>query len=354
MGKTNKVTMKSILFRPVRLTLISSAVIALLLSNLAHADTLADASKLIKQGQHAQALEQLDKFLASKPKDPQARFLRGIALTETNRATEAIAVFQRLTEDYPELPEPYNNLAVIFAQQKQYEKAKGALEMAIRTHPSYATAHENLGDIYARLASQAYDKALQLDSSNASAQSKLALIRDLMTTNVRGPVQVAVAGKPTEAPKPAVVATTTPTIAPPAQTSNAALKPVDTPKPVVEKPSVAATSNTDVAKMLDAWATAWSNKDVSAYLAHYARDFKTPGGISRSAWELERRQRITKPGSIQVSLEKLNVKLNGETAIATFRQNYRSASLKISSTKSVSLMRQSGKWLITQEQVGAR
>jgi hypothetical protein len=54
--------------------------------------------------------------------------------------------------------------------------------MAIRTHPSYATAHENLGDIYARLASQAYDKALQIDSSNSSAQNKLALIRDLMST----------------------------------------------------------------------------------------------------------------------------------------------------------------------------
>lgn len=346
--------MKSILSRPVRLTLTSSVVVAMLLGNLAHADTLTDASKLIKQGQHAQALEQLDKFLASKPKDPQARFLRGIALTETNRATEAIAVFQRLTEDYPELPEPYNNLAVIFAQQKQYEKAKGALEMAIRTHPSYATAHENLGDIYARLASQAYDKALQLDSSNASAQSKLALIRDLMTTNVRTPAQVAVATKPTEAPKPVVVATTAPTIAPTAQATTAPVKPADTPKPVTDKPIAAPASSVDVAKMLDAWATAWSNKDVGAYLGHYAHDFKTPGGISRSAWEQERRQRITKPGSIQVSIEKLNVKLTGETATATFRQNYRSASLKVSSTKSVALIRHGSKWLITQEQVGAR
>ena len=344
--------MKSLLFRPVHFTLASSFVIAMMLGNLVHADTLTDASKLIKQGQHAQALEQLDKFLASKPKDPQARFLRGIALTETNRSTEAIAVFQRLTEDYPELPEPYNNLAVIFAQQKQYEKAKGALEMAIRTHPSYATAHENLGDIYARLASQAYDKALQLDSSNASAQSKLALIRDLMTTNVRSPVQVA--AKPTEAPKPVVVATTAPTIAANVQVTSAPVKPVDTPKPVAEKPSVSPAGNADVAKTLDAWATAWSNKDVGAYLAHYARDFKTPGGISRSAWELERRQRISKPGSIQVSIEKLNVKLSDETATATFRQNYRSASLKVSSTKSVTLIHHAGKWLITHEQVGAR
>ena len=85
-------------------------------------------------------------------------------LTEQNKTDDAIKVFTELTEDYPELPEPYNNLAVLYATQGEYDKARKALEMAIRTHPSYAIAHENLGDIYATLASQAYDKALQLDS----------------------------------------------------------------------------------------------------------------------------------------------------------------------------------------------
>jgi tetratricopeptide (TPR) repeat protein len=93
--------------------------------------------------------------------------------------------FPELTEDYPELPEPYNNLAVLYAAQADYERAKNSLEMAIRTHPSYATAHENLGDIYAKMASQAYDKALQLDKSNTSAQTKLALIRDLFSPTPR-------------------------------------------------------------------------------------------------------------------------------------------------------------------------
>ena len=85
---------------------------------------------------------------------------------------EATGVFLKLTEEAPELPEPYNNLAVIYAQQKQYDKAKAALEMAIRTHPSYAVAHENLGDLYAKMARQAYDRALQIDAGNASAQEQ--------------------------------------------------------------------------------------------------------------------------------------------------------------------------------------
>jgi tetratricopeptide (TPR) repeat protein len=88
-------------------------------------------------------------------------------------------VFTALTEDYPELPEPYNNLAVLYASQGNYEKAKSALELAIHTHPSYATAHENLGDIYAQLASRAYDRALQLDKTNTAAQTKLAMVKEL-------------------------------------------------------------------------------------------------------------------------------------------------------------------------------
>ena len=161
---------------------------ALLLSAnpIAHADDIQDANKLFKQGQHSQALDKVNGVLASKPKDAQARFLKGLILTEQGKPADAIKAFSSLTEDYPELPEPYNNLAVLYASQGQYDKAKQALEMAIRTHPSYATAHENLGDIYAKMASQAYDRALQLDRSNTATQTKLAMIQDLFAGGTRG------------------------------------------------------------------------------------------------------------------------------------------------------------------------
>src|SRR2546426_10466559 len=162
-------------------------------------DDLQDASKFLKAGQHAQALERVNKALKAKPRDPQARFLKGIIFTEQGNAKDAIDIFTKLTQDYPELPEPYNNLAVIYASQGQYEKARGALEQSIRTHPSYATAYENLGDVYAKLASQAYDKALQLDSSNSGAKNKLSLVREL----VREPTMVAVAKDPPKPKEPA-------------------------------------------------------------------------------------------------------------------------------------------------------
>ncbi|MBI5438704.1 MAG: O-antigen ligase C-terminal domain-containing protein [Nitrosomonadales bacterium] len=149
-------------------------------SHAVYADDIQDANKLLQQKQHSQALDKVNAILSGKPKDARARFLKGLILTEQGNAADAIKIFQALTEDYPEQPEPYNNLAVLYAGQGQYDKAKLALEMAIHAHPSYATAHENLGDIYTKMASQAYDRALQLDQGNATTKAKLAMIQDLL------------------------------------------------------------------------------------------------------------------------------------------------------------------------------
>src|SRR6266446_10717494 len=135
---------------------------ALVISALpVRADELQDIDRLLKQGQTAQALERVNQYLSQKPKDAKGRFIKGLVLVEQNKVAEAIEVFTALSRDYPQLPEPYNNLAVLYAAQGQYEKARQQLEMSIRTHPSYATAYENLGDVYTKLASQAYDRALQ-------------------------------------------------------------------------------------------------------------------------------------------------------------------------------------------------
>ena len=153
---------------------------ALCSGGAALADDYADVNQLLRNGQHADALARADQYLAAKPRDPQMRFIKGVVLTEAGRTAEAIATFTRLTEDYPELPEPYNNLAVLHASQNQYDKARAALEMAVRTNPGYATAHENLGDVYARLAAQSYARAAQLAPGNPALGAKQAQLRQLL------------------------------------------------------------------------------------------------------------------------------------------------------------------------------
>ena len=125
---------------------------ALWIAPAAFADDYGDVTRLMRSGKLAEALLKADQYLAAKPRDPQMRFLKGVLQSEAGRKAEAIETFTGLTQEYPELPEPYNNLAVLYAGQSEFDKARAALESAIRTNPGYATAHENLGDIYAQLA----------------------------------------------------------------------------------------------------------------------------------------------------------------------------------------------------------
>jgi tetratricopeptide (TPR) repeat protein len=161
---------------PLRLLALAAALAG---ASLAWADDYGDVGTLIRSGKLAEALQKADQYLAAKPRDPQMRFLKGVAQTESGRTADAIATFTALNQDYPELAEPYNNLAVLYAGQAQFEKARSALEMALRANPSYAVAHENLGDVYAKLATISYARAQQLDAANNTVAPKLTLIRQL-------------------------------------------------------------------------------------------------------------------------------------------------------------------------------
>ena len=323
-------------------------------------DEFQEAQKLFRGGQHAQALERVDVLLKSSPKDARSRFLKGLILTEQNKTAEAIRIFSALTEDYPELPEPYNNLAVLYAQQGQYDKARSALELSIRTHPSYATAHENLGDIYAKMASQAYDKALQLDKGNAGAQTKLGLIKELFSSSGKGmkpsatkaePVAKVATASPAPAIKPAPTATVTPQ---PAPSAPAAAAPPPPPAPTKAAKPLADPTSTEVIKAVNGWAQAWSNNDVYAYLGYYAKDFRTPQGEQRGDWEASRKARIAKPKKIEVGIEQPKVSVTDAKRVSvTFRQNYNSPNLKVSGMKTLVMVKNGDRWQIQQELVGS-
>lgn len=155
---------------------------ALALPAAAQRDGLKRAEQLMQQNDYPRALESVDHYLVSNPRDPRGRFLKGVILTEQKKTQEAIRVYTELTQDNPGLAEPYNNLAVLHASLGQYEPARIALEMAVRVKPDYAVAYENLGDIYARMAAQSYEKAAKLDSGNKSAPLKLKQVTTLLSS----------------------------------------------------------------------------------------------------------------------------------------------------------------------------
>lgn len=318
---------------------LAAALLAAAVSLPAQADT-EQARALLAEGRAGQALRVLDEQLAGSPQDAEARFLRGLALSRIGRRDEAIDTFKKLSSDYPQLPEPYNNMAVIYAQQGDYEKARKALESALATHPSYATAHENLGDIYAALASASYSRALSLDDGGrGSAREKLRVLDQLSGTGaVTVSAPPATEGETDSTDTSADTPDDAAAMAPPAQAPTAA-----------GSSSERATRERISAAVYD-WAQAWQNQDIEAYLAAYAPDFQPAGGLSREAWENQRRDRVGGPDRIQVRVRNPDIEIvNDERARVTFEQEYESDSYSDVTNKVLDLRRAGDRWLILRE-----
>jgi len=249
----------------------------------------------------------------------------------------------------------------------------------LRTNPSYATAHENLADVYGRLSSAAYNKALQIDLSNAAVAPKLALVRQIITLNptklsaaqlaalpkvqaapapTAPATQVALAPAKPEAAKPEPASKPAPQPEPASKTSRepapAARKPADEAAPAAQKnaPVVDTTANREVEQAVQNWAAAWGSKDLKSYFAAYGRDFDPAGKLSRSQWEEERRARIEGKANISVKLTDLQTLVRGNTALVKFRQDYRANGIAISSRKTLEMVRQGDNWKIVREAVG--
>lgn len=305
-------------------------------------DALVKAQRLIDSGDNWKALKELDGVIKREPDNKDARFMRGIVLVQLNRSEDAIQVFTKLTQDFPQLPEPYNNLAVLYAQEGQYDNAKEALLAAIKTHPSYATAHENLGDIYSTMARQAYNRALELDKANDAARVKLAMLDRIVAPadgQQSAPVQTASNNRNTSAP----VANTYPVAATSQPTASSSFSQPDNNDADSRQAILGAVQN---------WSRAWANQDVNGYLASYSPDFNPPKGLSPQKWAAGRRDRLSRPGSIQLTIQTPKVVMvDPRTAEVTFRQRYRADSYQDSVQKRLTMHKLSGRWMILREDV---
>jgi tetratricopeptide (TPR) repeat protein len=345
----------------------------------------AEVQQLVDQGKINDAAQRVQTLLKQSPQDVQLRFLQGVIAAEQQKYDQAIQVFTALTRDHPQLPEPYNNLAVLHAAKGEDRKAAQVLEQAIRTNPSYATAHENLGDLYARMAGDAYAKALQLDNNRKPAPPKLSLIKQIFPTSGTGAAVVAAA--PAAAPRPAAVepkAPAAPTPAPAAPAVAAAPAPAVTPAaapapaparvaqatpPAPAAPAAAVVEKADktekakegpsahqqavdaVEKAVLGWAKAWEQQNINAYYAAYSPRFDPQGG-TLAAWKQERKDRIVGRDAITVAVRNLKVTLDGDKAAASFQQYYASGSYKATTRKTLRMQREGNQWRIVREETG--
>jgi len=313
---------------------------------LAQDGSLDAARRLADQGRHGDALQAVDRALLGNPGSAEALFLRGVVLARAGRVEEAKEVFLDLTQRYPESPEPFNNLAVLFAQGGDYERSVKVLKRALQTHSSYGTAYDNLTKVYGKLASRAYDRALGQESSSPSAGPALELLADLDAeagASVGASVTLAAREDPLAASEP--VRPSEPVARPEPRIEVAEpIAQVAPAEPIVEFDAAG------VVAMVKAWASAWSDQRADDYVDFYSQSFAPEGGGSRRAWAAQRRDRIRRPRFIQVAVDSIGVRQSGDQrAQARFNQSYRSDRFADRVSKTFDLVWEAGGWKIHRE-----
>ena len=272
---------------------------------------------LLKNGKYSRAEILVNKSIEDNLNNPELLFYKGIIETNIGKNNQAIDTFRNLTEKFPELPEPFNNLADLYAEKGQFILAKEILEQAIKTNPSYLTAHINLGDIFTKMASEAYNNALEIDESNNIAITKLSMITQLFNYN--------------------------PNI------KNTKIDSIKVTNKVKDKKPTKKEISEDILNVLDNWRVAWENKNMDEYLSAYASNFQYPNNMTQTNWEKYRTNRITSKKVIEISLSNTKIKFKKKEVLVTFVQNYKSGNLNQVSNKTLVFIEEEGDWLIFKE-----
>lgn len=331
---------------------------------------------LSQAGNHRGAMSAINSFLANSPDSLEGQLTKSLVLNKMGQHKEAEALLKTSIRNNPNSPELYNNLAVLYAEQGNHGKAIETLLKAFSTHPTYAQVHQNLRELYATVASQAYNRALDI-KDQAEAPNLVMLRRAADSTPkplnyepaavAMQPAQIATAPvvkpatvvrpevikqpaapvKPVSTVEPAVVEVTKPVIKTSVNTVTAAPAKTQEPKPDTAlevkriREAIAAVRN---------WASAWEQQNVYGYLDAYADGYRPGNGLSHQAWRAQRKQRLNKPSFIKVELSAITARIEGDsTAVVTFSQAYRSNTYRDNTRKQVTLKLSPTGWKIIKE-----
>lgn len=285
---------------------------------------------------------------------------------ERGDVAAAEQTFSGLVDSFALYPQPYNNLAVVYARQGDLERSRNVLERAMATDDSYALVYRNLGTVYSEMARDSYGRALQLEKGQQAVTLQIFGGDHLVAVNaaaVEKAAKMAVAktSVKAEAASQAVVAVAETQIAePPTPQVGSTVRAVD--RKSEEVVDAETTETEPVAEVVVApepgsaevflrrWAAAWSAQDVPAYLSFYAEEFAPSSGISREDWTKQRKSRIARPKSIQVSLEDFSAtRLSDEKLRIEATQGYKSDRYADRTRKSFDLINAGDNWQIVRE-----
>jgi len=272
-----------------------------------------DLQSLIDQKLYEQAAHRGNLLLEDHAGDPEIEFLTAYAYQMNNQNLKAASRYQSLIRLHPELPEPRNNLAMIYLSDGDYDKASEILVKAINTHRSYATAYANLSNIYTGLASEAYRRAVSESNEPVNYASKIELTALTQLISLNQSKLVGHISDPELSENPAIVST--------------------------------------LAKRIVSWAQAWSEKDLDAYISYYSTQHKL-NFPTHEEWIEHRKQRILRPGFIKIGVSDIQIRAQTKNlAIIDFQQSFDSLDYSDRVIKRLGLSRIDSQWKITDERV---
>ena len=305
-----------------------------------------------QDGRYLQALQQADKILVSNKDDVQALLIKGNVHRLMGNEAEASYIFKQIIKQHPNMPEAYNNLAVMYAQSGKMALAIETLQQAFATSASYSTAYKNLRTLYSEMASSAYRDALNIEKPKAKEnQINLTSLNQVESMPV-----VAVANEPvlalanTFSNNPAQQVAQSDEAAQSQTQASAAVAASQAAKQVAKDVDSKADTQTQVSEMVAAWSNAWSGQKTTDYLGFYHPEFQPTNQMSLSAWKTYRSKRIVRPKFINLEIVGLMVERRGDgEASAIFEQHYRSDTYADTVVKKLTLAKHQGKWKIMQE-----
>ncbi len=296
----------------IRIIGLLGAVLSMQLHALTNADELKIKS-LMNNSKIEEAL-MLIKSIDNLTPDPKLNFIKGVALARNKENIKAIKVFESIVKDFPEHPEAYNNLAVLYAKEGRLDEAIIVLEQAIKTNESYSTAYLNLGDLYSKKAANVYGEVLKIDSKNNIAINKLRLIDEFFNYE-----PVAMEAKLNKSK------------------INDELKNSKKDEKLL------------VNEKINEWKDGWKNKNYEQYFNAYSQSFEYPVNMSRNEWKRYRKERIQFKKSIEIKVKDLVIFRKKELYHATFTQEYKSENFSENSSKLLVLSFSKNEWKIIKE-----
>jgi tetratricopeptide (TPR) repeat protein len=348
------------------------------LSFSAYSSSLQQLQNELKTRQYANASTTGQALLQVQPDDAQTLFLTALAFQQTGQNSIATRYYQKLIGLHPNLPEPRNNLAMIYMNQGKYDEAIDVLVATLNTHPAYATAWENLKRLYQGLASEAYRKALSKDQDRKekkprSVMNKIQLTALTQLYNAPETIKprLTLARVEPDSKKPPVKAKNNPQsklARSPTKAKATAKAPAQTLKPVASAGKASTTRQVNptqsdakakvtpgenpqqaLIRSIKSWAKAWSAKDFDRYVAHYIDGYRD-AKPSHRAWLDYRRARIVRPGFIRVEVDHFKVKsASAQRAIIDFRQRFTSPNYRDRVLKRLYLSKTASGWKISRE-----